>query len=128
MRTLQRTIASWDVAELCRVAGIFFFLLTLGDQRGCAQTPTSSEIELACVGSNGFTVHVAVDERSSTVSVNGSRLTAIIDHNMISFKQQAYDGTTYYQHISRLTGKMIIQYGNTSRIETYDCEKARRKF
>jgi hypothetical protein len=108
--------------------GGLLVLLLLSQQSGHAQNPASSDIDLACVGSNGFTIHVAVDERTSTVSVNGTRLRAIIDRNLISFKQRADDGTTYYQHISRLTGVMIVQYGSTSRMERYDCKKAQRQF
>jgi hypothetical protein len=106
----------------CAIGGVLS-LLFLG-QAGHADT----QIELACIGSNGFTLDVIVDEGTSTVSINGTRLRAIIDRNSISFKQQADDGTTYYQHISRSTGVMIVQYGDTSRMERYDCSRARRRF
>jgi hypothetical protein len=120
---MSAAMTRYQLLELRCVVGGILSLLFLG-QPGHAET----QIELACVHSNGFTVDVIVDEETSTVSVNGTRLRAIIDHNSISFKQQADDGTTYYQRISRSTGVMVVQYGDTSRMERYDCSRAQRRF
>jgi hypothetical protein len=105
------------------VVGVLSLLL-LGQQPGHAET----QIELTCIHSNGFTLDVTIDEATSSVSINGTRLRAIIDRNSVSFRQQSEDGTTYYQRISRTTGVMIVQYGDTSKIERYDCSKAQRRF
>src|SRR5712664_907015 len=90
-------------------------------------TTTSSSTELACIGQNGFTVNIAFDERARTVLFHGLRR-ALIDRNLISFKWVTDDGDTYYHHINRSTGVMIVQYGNTSRIDTYACSRAQKRF
>jgi hypothetical protein len=38
--------------------GGLLVLLLLSQQSGHAQNPASSDIDLACVGSNGFTIHL----------------------------------------------------------------------
>jgi endonuclease YncB( thermonuclease family) len=100
------------------------------DVRSLRPNATSgpSSKAISCVSSNGITADIEFDEITGFVKLNGLPLKARIDESKILFDWRADDGVVYRHNISRSTGLMVVQYGNTSRFESWTCKKAERKF
>lgn len=86
-------------------------------------------ITLACVGADGFTLTIEIDEGENIVRYNGRVATNIlIDRNEIIFDIVMGD-QTWTHFISRLTGNLVVK-GSLAGVlpEPYICQTATPKF